>query len=171
LFLDDLERALEVATDNDRDEVERRDFYKNALEEKETEDQERYEKRLERLEEEIESNMNRLSEARFPEVGLLIEIRKQVAEIFLLMERTVYQNKRRLEWQLYGPPSRVDKDYEEFRRQYSQHSNATTFAGTSHEPENMNNRVLCTDGSCIGVIGDDGRCKVCGKRSSAGGPA
>lgn len=24
-------------------------------------------------------------------------------------------------------------------------------------------RELCSDGSCVGVIGDDGRCKVCGK--------
>ena len=23
-------------------------------------------------------------------------------------------------------------------------------------------RVLCSDGNCIGVIGADGRCKVCG---------
>jgi hypothetical protein len=27
-------------------------------------------------------------------------------------------------------------------------------------------RQLCPDGSCIGVIGDDGRCKVCGRRAS-----
>ena len=25
------------------------------------------------------------------------------------------------------------------------------------------NRVLCSDESCIGVIGPDGRCKECGK--------
>jgi hypothetical protein len=25
------------------------------------------------------------------------------------------------------------------------------------------NRVLCSDGNCIGVIGPDGHCKVCGK--------
>ena len=31
-------------------------------------------------------------------------------------------------------------------------------------------RRLCPDGACIGVIGDDGRCKVCG-RSTSGGPA
>lgn len=28
-------------------------------------------------------------------------------------------------------------------------------------------RRLCPDGACIGVIGDDGRCRVCGR--SAGG--
>ena len=25
------------------------------------------------------------------------------------------------------------------------------------------NRILCSDGNCIGVIGPDGRCKECGK--------
>ena len=24
-------------------------------------------------------------------------------------------------------------------------------------------RVLCSDGACIGVVGEDGKCKVCGK--------
>jgi len=27
------------------------------------------------------------------------------------------------------------------------------------------NRQLCSDGNCIGIIGPDGRCKECGKRS------
>jgi len=27
-------------------------------------------------------------------------------------------------------------------------------------------RALCPDGGCIGVIGDDGACKVCGKRAA-----
>jgi hypothetical protein len=27
----------------------------------------------------------------------------------------------------------------------------------------LDSRILCTDGSCIGVIGPDGRCKECGK--------
>jgi hypothetical protein len=27
----------------------------------------------------------------------------------------------------------------------------------------LDNRVLCADGNCIGVIGSDGRCKECGK--------
>ena len=28
-------------------------------------------------------------------------------------------------------------------------------------------RALCPDGNCTGVIGDDGRCKVCGARGEA----
>jgi len=30
-------------------------------------------------------------------------------------------------------------------------------------------RRLCPDGACIGVIGDDGRCRVCGRSASGGG--
>ena len=29
--------------------------------------------------------------------------------------------------------------------------------------EDWNKRILCSDESCIGTIGDDGRCKECGK--------
>jgi len=29
---------------------------------------------------------------------------------------------------------------------------------------NWENRILCSDGNCIGVIGADGRCKECGKK-------
>jgi hypothetical protein len=29
--------------------------------------------------------------------------------------------------------------------------------------DDWENRTLCSDGSCIGVIGPDGRCKECGK--------
>ena len=32
------------------------------------------------------------------------------------------------------------------------------------------NRVLCSDGNCIGVIGADGRCKECGKAYTPGSP-
>ncbi|CAB1076172.1 hypothetical protein D1AOALGA4SA_3969 [Olavius algarvensis Delta 1 endosymbiont] len=35
-----------------------------------------------------------------------------------------------------------------------------TDAGPDDEWEN---RVLCSDGNCIGVIGSDGKCKECGK--------
>ena len=30
-------------------------------------------------------------------------------------------------------------------------------------------RRLCPDGACIGVIGDDGRCRVCGRAAAGGG--
>jgi hypothetical protein len=31
-------------------------------------------------------------------------------------------------------------------------------------PAEWSDRKLCPDGGCIGVIGDDGKCNVCGKR-------
>jgi hypothetical protein len=43
-------------------------------------------------------------------------------------------------------------------------------AGTPDEAESASdwdNRRLCSDGSCIGVIGPDGRCKECGRLHSA----
>ena len=30
------------------------------------------------------------------------------------------------------------------------------------EPINLKTRSLCTDGNCIGTIGQDGHCRVCG---------
>jgi len=32
-------------------------------------------------------------------------------------------------------------------------------------------RRLCPDGACVGVIGDDGRCRVCGRSASGAPPA
>jgi hypothetical protein len=32
--------------------------------------------------------------------------------------------------------------------------------------DDIDDRELCPDGACIGVIGEDGACKVCGKRAS-----
>lgn len=36
-------------------------------------------------------------------------------------------------------------------------------SGEKTESDDWANRKLCSDGSCIGVIGPDGRCKECGK--------
>jgi hypothetical protein len=33
----------------------------------------------------------------------------------------------------------------------------------SDDPEDWENRTLCSDGNCIGVVGADGMCKECGK--------
>ena len=35
----------------------------------------------------------------------------------------------------------------------------------TREPEWID-RKLCPDGSCIGVIGDDGKCRVCGRSAA-----
>jgi hypothetical protein len=36
---------------------------------------------------------------------------------------------------------------------------------TSHEGGFDSNRRLCDDGSCVGVVGEDGACRVCGRRA------
>jgi len=36
--------------------------------------------------------------------------------------------------------------------------------GTYHSDSDWDNRLLCSDGNCIGVIGPDGHCKECGKK-------
>jgi hypothetical protein len=40
-------------------------------------------------------------------------------------------------------------------------------AGENVEAPEWGERKLCDDGACIGVIGSDGKCTVCGKRSVA----
>ena len=37
--------------------------------------------------------------------------------------------------------------------------------GAIHEAE-WSERKLCPDGGCVGVIGDDGKCKVCGRTAA-----
>ena len=45
-----------------------------------------------------------------------------------------------------------------------------TGIAASSPPAEWGARQLCPDGSCIGVIGDDGRCKVCGRAASGAPP-
>jgi hypothetical protein len=47
---------------------------------------------------------------------------------------------------------------------------ASASASIPAAPAEWGTRRLCPDGSCIGLIGLDGRCKVC-RRAAAGGPA
>lgn len=35
---------------------------------------------------------------------------------------------------------------------------------TSYSDSAWDNRILCEDGNCIGVVGPDGKCKECGKK-------
>jgi hypothetical protein len=42
---------------------------------------------------------------------------------------------------------------------------------TDREAFDPRSRRLCPDGSCVGVIGPDGRCRVCGAASPDGPPA
>jgi hypothetical protein len=42
-----------------------------------------------------------------------------------------------------------------------------TMNSPSEETESWDERQLCPDEACIGVIGDDGRCKICGTAATA----
>ena len=42
--------------------------------------------------------------------------------------------------------------------------NEETNAESSSSDIDWENRILCSDGNCIGVIGPDGLCKECGKK-------
>jgi hypothetical protein len=44
--------------------------------------------------------------------------------------------------------------------------NETTVNDDLGSDSEWENRILCSDGNCIGVIGPDGRCKECGKPNS-----
>ena len=41
---------------------------------------------------------------------------------------------------------------------------------TDNTDSDWDNRILCSDGNCIGVIGSDGRCKECGKEHNGSLP-
>jgi len=45
---------------------------------------------------------------------------------------------------------------------------ATSDTAETHFDDSWENRTLCSDESCIGVIGADGRCKECGKPYKTG---
>jgi hypothetical protein len=40
----------------------------------------------------------------------------------------------------------------------------------NEQPFDPNQRRLCPDGACVGVIGEDGKCKVCGTLDPDGPP-
>jgi hypothetical protein len=45
----------------------------------------------------------------------------------------------------------------------SKHQSTSKAAKKSKIDIDWDNRILCSDGNCIGVIGSDGNCKECGK--------
>ncbi len=49
--------------------------------------------------------------------------------------------------------------------------NPDNFSGARISDAEWDNRRLCVDGNCIGVIGPDGRCKECGRPGGEDLPA
>lgn len=56
-------------------------------------------------------------------------------------------------------------DQETDKQLVAEESKAVSVENTGSD-DDWDNRVLCGDGACIGVIGPDGRCKECGKPGS-----
>jgi hypothetical protein len=56
-----------------------------------------------------------------------------------------------------------DLDDDEYEDEYEDDE----AAAPEGEPGEWTDRKLCDDGACIGVIGADGKCTVCGKQSAA----
>ena len=55
-----------------------------------------------------------------------------------------------------------DEDEDEDGDEDGDEDEETSGAGLD-DPLDFENRVLCSDGACVGVIGSDGRCRECGK--------
>jgi hypothetical protein len=107
VLLDDLERALEVAENNDYIESERREHYLAALSESEEKDDERFQR--------IVDNALRDSE-NLSEREVLTELRKQLVELYYFIRKWREQDKRKEEWRIFGPLSRVDREFQELMK-------------------------------------------------------
>ncbi len=59
-----------------------------------------------------------------------------------------------------------DADDEEEDEEYEDDDEGEDESGEEPEGE-WTDRKLCDDGACVGVIGADGKCTVCGKQSAA----
>jgi hypothetical protein len=44
--------------------------------------------------------------------------------------------------------------------------NVARQVASANTEDDFEDRVLCSDGNCIGVIGSNGQCKVCGKEGT-----
>jgi hypothetical protein len=53
------------------------------------------------------------------------------------------------------------------RKDAAEPASATASADDTDDDED---RELCPDGTCIGLIGPDGRCKVCGSKADSASP-
>ena len=62
-----------------------------------------------------------------------------------------------------GEPFEDDPYDDDDTYDYGEEEDTVENSGTSNDLD-WDNRKLCSDGNCIGVIGPDGRCKECGKR-------
>ena len=63
-----------------------------------------------------------------------------------------------------GTENRLQKISVGFIQKCNKCGNVDYFKEKGMDEDPWRNRMLCSDGNCIGVIGRDGRCKMCGKK-------
>ena len=107
ILLDDLERALEVAENNNYMQNEKREYFLSELSESESKDDIRYEEIIKREVKGIE---------KMSEKDILIDIRKRLSELYYMIHKIRNQEKRKEEWSLYGPPSNIRREFEEIMK-------------------------------------------------------
>jgi hypothetical protein len=62
-----------------------------------------------------------------------------------------------------GPDGRCKECGKPYKKELAEENNIEEQELEDNQELDLENRVLCVDGTCIGVIGPDGRCKECGK--------
>ena len=115
MLLDDIERACQLATDNNYNNLQYRDFMIDALNEAESDDDVRYEKKIEELNilsDEIKERCPDLS----LDKDLLLDIRKRIAGIHFYIDKIRCQERRRTEWQQCGPPSSIRDKFKKYMK-------------------------------------------------------
>ncbi|KHE93553.1 MAG: hypothetical protein SCABRO_00688 [Candidatus Scalindua brodae] len=115
VLLDDIERACQLVGDNDYNNIQYREFMKDALNEAESDDDARYEKKIE----ELNILSDRIKE-RCPDLSLekdlLLDIRKRIAEIYFYIDKIRRQERRITEWQQHGPPSSIRDKFKKYMK-------------------------------------------------------
>jgi hypothetical protein len=68
---------------------------------------------------------------------------------------------------LQNEPDADEDDEEADDDEYEDDDEAAADDASDEHAGEWSERKLCDDGACVGVIGSDGKCTVCGKRSAA----
>ena len=111
VLLDDI--AIQLAANNDYVNHEYRGFLIDALDEAESDDDVRYEKKTEELDilsDRIKKHNPELSLNQ----SLLLDIRKRIAEIYFHIDKSRRQERRRIEWQQHGAPSHIRDEFKKY---------------------------------------------------------
>lgn len=93
---------------------ERYEYLIDALKEAEGDDEVRFEKQIEELDELVKRTKKDHSTGTYDQ-GLLLDIKKQLTEIYLFIEKIRKQENRRAEWELH-PPSSILEGFKEYMK-------------------------------------------------------